>query len=124
MRTKLIAIKMCIRDRLPSVVECLRRKDFGRYAAGDCNMNVCFISDNDITGGNSGSGMFNGKGELIGLAFDGNWEAMRGKSSRNTTTTYGQHKTAAMAPMPFANFFSRSQSMPCQTMHSLSLIHI
>lgn len=47
---------------LPSVVECLRRKDFGRYAAGDGNMNVCFISDNDITGGNSGSGMFNGKG--------------------------------------------------------------
>ena len=41
-------------------------------------MNVCFISDNDITGGNSGSGMFNGKGELIGLAFDGNWEAMSG----------------------------------------------
>ena len=39
-------------------------------------MNVCFISDNDITGGNSGSGMFNGNGELIGLAFDGNWEAM------------------------------------------------
>lgn len=36
---------------LPSVVECLRRKDFGRYAAGDGNMNVCFISDNDITGG-------------------------------------------------------------------------
>lgn len=63
---------------LPSVVECLRRKDFGRYAAGDGNMNVCFISDNDITGGNSGSGMFNGKGELIGLAFDGNWEAMSG----------------------------------------------
>lgn len=49
-------------DVLPSVVECLRRKDFGRYAAGDGNMNVCFISDNDITGGNSGSGMFNGKG--------------------------------------------------------------
>ena len=65
-------------DVLPSVVECLRRKDFGRYAAGDGNMNVCFISDNDITGGNSGSGMFNGKGELIGLAFDGNWEAMSG----------------------------------------------
>ena len=39
-------------------------------------MNVCFISNNDITGGNSGSGMFNRRGELIGLAFDGNWEAM------------------------------------------------
>lgn len=63
---------------LPSVVELLDRKDFGRYAAGDGEMNVCFLSDNDITGGNSGSGMFNGKGELIGLAFDGNWEAMSG----------------------------------------------
>lgn len=39
-------------------------------------MNVCFISNNDITGGNSGSAMFNAKGELLGLAFDGNWEAM------------------------------------------------
>ncbi|WP_373799052.1 S46 family peptidase, partial [Bacteroides heparinolyticus] len=36
----------------------------------------CFISDNDITGGNSGSAMFNAKGQLLGLAFDGNWEAM------------------------------------------------
>ena len=39
-------------------------------------MNVCFISNNDITGGNSGSAIFNAKGELLGLAFDGNWEAM------------------------------------------------
>lgn len=39
-------------------------------------MNVCFISNNDITGGNSGSAMFNARGELLGLAFDGNWEAM------------------------------------------------
>ena len=77
------SFKMCIRDRykgdsdfdvLPSVVECLRREDFGRYAAGYGKMNVCFITANDITGGHSGSGMFNGKGELIGLAFDGNWE--------------------------------------------------
>lgn len=65
-------------DVLPSVVDLLKRKDFGRYAAKDGDMNVCFISDNDITGGNSGSGMFNGEGELIGLAFDGNWEAMSG----------------------------------------------
>lgn len=65
-------------DVLPSVIELLQRKDFGRYVAKDGEMNVCFISDNDITGGNSGSGMFNGKGELIGLAFDGNWEAMSG----------------------------------------------
>lgn len=65
-------------DVLPSIVELLQRQDFGRYATKEGNMNVCFISDNDITGGNSGSGMFNGKGELIGLAFDGNWEAMSG----------------------------------------------
>ena len=41
-------------------------------------MNVCFITDNDITGGNSGSGVLDANGNLIGLAFDGNWEAMSG----------------------------------------------
>jgi len=41
-------------------------------------MHVCFLSNNDITGGNSGSPIFNAKGELLGLAFDGNWEAMSG----------------------------------------------
>ena len=41
-------------------------------------MHVAFLSNNDITGGNSGSPIFNAKGELIGLAFDGNWEAMSG----------------------------------------------
>jgi len=50
-------------------------KDFGRYGAEDM-MPVCFITNNDITGGNSGSPVLNAKGELIGLAFDGNWEAM------------------------------------------------
>ena len=62
-----------------NIVSLLRKGDFGRYAdkkSGD--MQLCFLSNNDITGGNSGSPMFNGKGELIGLAFDGNWEAMSG----------------------------------------------
>lgn len=52
--------------------------NYGRYGNGQGDMNTCFLSTNDITGGNSGSGMFNGRGELIGLAFDGNWEAMSG----------------------------------------------
>jgi len=41
-------------------------------------MHVAFLSNTDITGGNSGSPIFNAKGELLGLAFDGNWEAMSG----------------------------------------------
>ena len=60
----------------PGWVELLTSGDFGRYADSDGQMKVCFISDNDITGGNSGSAMFNARGELLGLAFDGNWEAM------------------------------------------------
>ncbi len=55
-----------------------QNKNFGRYAANDGTMRVCFLTDNDITGGNSGSPVLNGKGQLIGLAFDGNWEAMSG----------------------------------------------
>lgn len=62
----------------PDLLALLAKKDFGQYADSTGEMNVCFISDNDITGGNSGSAMFNGKGELIGLAFDGNWEGMSG----------------------------------------------
>jgi len=51
-------------------------KDYGPYADADGSMHVCFITDDDITGGNSGSPVINANGELIGLAFDGNWEAM------------------------------------------------
>jgi hypothetical protein len=57
--------------------ELYAKKDYGRYGMGD-DMPVCFTTNNDITGGNSGSPVMNGKGELIGLAFDGNWEAMSG----------------------------------------------
>ena len=53
-------------------------KNFGRYAMPDGSMPVNFLSNNDITGGNSGSPVINGNGELIGCAFDGNWEAMSG----------------------------------------------
>lgn len=52
--------------------------DFGKWADKDGTMHVCFLTDNDITGGNSGSPVIGGNGELIGLAFDGNWEAMSG----------------------------------------------
>lgn len=55
-----------------------KNKDYGRYANSDGNLNVCFISDLDITGGNSGSPVINGDGQLVGIAFDGNWEAMSG----------------------------------------------
>ncbi len=58
--------------------ELFQNKDYGVYANNDGAMPVCFITDNDITGGNSGSPVINGNGELIGLAFDGNWEAMSG----------------------------------------------
>lgn len=58
--------------------ELYNNKDFGQYADKNGEMPVCFITNNDITGGNSGSPVMNANGELIGLAFDGNWEAMSG----------------------------------------------
>ncbi len=57
--------------------ELWKKKDFGPYADNGV-LKVGFLTDNDITGGNSGSPVINGRGELIGLAFDGNWEAMSG----------------------------------------------
>ncbi len=57
--------------------ELWKNKDFGPYAHNGV-LRTCFLHNTDITGGNSGSPVLNGKGELIGLAFDGNWEAMSG----------------------------------------------
>ena len=56
--------------------ELWKNEDFGQYAMADGKMPVAFLSNNDITGGNSGSPIMNAKGQLIGLAFDGNWESM------------------------------------------------
>jgi hypothetical protein len=61
----------------PVMKELLSTKDFGPYQdATTGKMQLCFLTNNDITGGNSGSPMFDGKGRLIGLAFDGNWDSL------------------------------------------------
>ena len=63
--------------------ELIQKKDFGRYAMADGTMPVCFLTTNDITGGNSGSPVINGEGQLIGTAFDGNWESLNGDINFN-----------------------------------------
>lgn len=65
-------------DAPKELIDLYNKKDYGRYADKKGKLRTGFITNNDITGGNSGSPIINAKGELIGLAFDGNWEAMSG----------------------------------------------
>ncbi len=63
--------------RVPAKIHNLiENKDYGRYADKDGTLHTCFLTNNDITGGNSGSPVLDADGNLIGLAFDGNWESM------------------------------------------------
>jgi hypothetical protein len=66
-----------------NLIDAYNNKDFGNYTDKTGKVPVCFLTDNDITGGNSGSPVMDAKGRLIGLAFDGNWEAMSGNISYN-----------------------------------------
>ncbi len=68
-------VEFTVDDRLKEIYY---SEDYGAYADKDGSMPVAFLSNLDITGGNSGSPIMNSRGELIGLAFDGNWEAMSG----------------------------------------------
>jgi len=67
-------------ELIPQVYKWMKRGKFSKQYidAQTGQLPLCFLTTNDITGGNSGSGMFDGRGRLIGLAFDGNWEAMSG----------------------------------------------
>ena len=72
-------------DLPTKVVDLLKEKNYGPYADKDLGgLVTCFITTNDITGGNSGSPVMNANGELIGCAFDGNWEAMSGDIAFDT----------------------------------------
>ena len=67
---------------VPSKLKSLiQERDFGRYAMPNGDMPVCFLTTNDITGGNSGSPVIDAEGNLIGCAFDGNWESLSGDIS-------------------------------------------
>lgn len=67
----------------PKLKELYEKKDFGPYAMADGRMPVCFVTATDNTGGNSGSPVFNSKGELIGVGFDRNYEGLTGDIAYN-----------------------------------------